>query len=277
MYKNILLALPAWPKPAGRKAMHKAVDVARLLEAHITCVVTEPRVPFPVAFHPYSIELEKLLQTRQQEAHDAAQAELDAFDEAARLAGVSREGYIAKAPDGSDASEPLVDHGRLYDLVIVPSVPNDQVAHDLVQALIFETGRPVLLLPDNDEETFKLDRVAVAWDGGRAAARAVGDAMPLLRKAGEVVVVTVQKDKPLPPIASGTELATHLARNGVKVTLQSIEKGNRFTGEALDAVAADADMVVMGAFGHSRIRDFFMGGATSYVLKKPVRPTLLSH
>lgn len=277
MYKDILLALPAWPKAASRKAMHRAIDIAGMLDAHLTCAIAEPRVPFPVAFHPYSVELERLLNTRQQEAHDAAQAELDAFEKAAARAGLSREGHVLKVSDGSDAPDPIVDYARLRDLAIVPSIADDTASADLIQALIFESGRPVLVLPDNEEETFRLDRVVVAWDGGRAAARAVGDAMPLLKRAGEVVVVTIQKDKPLPAIASGTELATHLARNGVKVTLQSVEKGNRFTGEALDEATGDADLVVMGAFGHSRIRDFFMGGATAYVLKKTMRPTLLAH
>jgi len=92
-----------------------------------------------------------------------------------------------------------------------------------------------------------------------------------------VAVITIRKDKALPQIASGTELAAHLVRHGVAATHRSVDRGNRFVGEILDEAAADADLVVMGAFGHSRIRDFFMGGATDYVLKMPLRPTLLSH
>lgn len=277
MYKDILLALPAWPKAASGKAIRKAVNVAHVLDAHLTCTIAEPRVSIPVAFHPYSRDLERLLDTRQKDVRDAAQTELDAFETTAEAAGLSHEGHILKVSDGSDAPDPIIDFARLRDLSIVPAVADDTATADLVQALIFETGRPVLLLPDNDEDSFSLDRVVVAWDGGRPAARAVADAMPLLQRAKEVVIVTVQKDKALSPIASGAELAAHLARNGVKATHQSVDKGNRFVGEVLDAATADADLVVMGAFGHSRIRDFFMGGATAYVLKKTLRPTLLAH
>lgn len=277
MYKDILFALPAWPKPASQKAVGKAVEVAKVLDARVTCAIAEPRVPFPVAFHPYSQELGRLLDERQQQAHDAAQAVLDTFERAADAAQLSREGHIMKVGDGSYMPEPVVEFARLRDLVIVPSIAGDLATDELIQALIFEAGRPVMVLPDDDEETFRLERVVVAWDGSRAAARATTDAMPLLRLAKEVVVLAIQKDKALSQIASGAELAAHLVRHGVSATYRPVDRGNRFVGEVLDAAAADADLVVMGAFGHSRIRDFFMGGATDYVLKSPLRPTLLSH
>lgn len=277
MFKDILLTLPSFPRPAALATLQKAINLAASLGAHLTCAVTEPRIPLPVAFHPYSDELEKQLNARQREAHEIALSQMTAFEDEARRAGINHAAKVVTAADGSDIIDPIVDGARLFNLTLVPFLNDNEACADLVQALTFESGRPVLVLPENDQGPFKLDKVMVAWDGGRAAARAVADALPLLQRAGEVKVVTVSKDKLLPQTATGTELATHLTRNGVKVTLEEIEKNGRSVGQILDDAAADADLVVMGAFGHSRIRDFFMGGATTHVLKAPKRPTLLSH
>lgn len=275
MIKDILLPLPSYPKTASPNELRRAVDMARLLEAHLTGLVVETAVPMPVAFHPYSAELETQLRTRQSEVHAVAQAQLDAFEAEAGRAGIKRQGIIVKVPDGN--THPAMDYARLRDLTVVPFITESQNCSDLVQALVFESGRPVLVMPESQQDTFSLDRIVVAWDASRAAVRAIGDAMPLLRRAKDVRVVTVNKDKVLPENATGTELAAHLARNGVKVTLQDLDRGNETVGKTLDKVAADADLLVMGAFGHSRIRDFFLGSATAHVLKNPLRPTLLSH
>lgn len=278
MFKDILLTLPAWPNPAAAGTLSKAVAVARFLDAYLNCVVAEPRLPVPVSYHPYSAELEKALNARQREAHEIATGQVAAFAEAVKLAGVAGDAQIVKAPDGGDVSEPIVDHARLRDLTIVPFLEEDgEGSSELVQALVFESGRPVLVLPAGDEGDFKLDRVVVAWDGGRPAARAVGDALPLLQRAGAVRVVTVSKDKQVPESASGAALAAHLARNGVNVTFEEIGKGTQSIGAAIEEAAADADLVVMGAFGHSRLRDFFLGGATRHMLAKLALPTLFSH
>ncbi|MBX9465306.1 MAG: universal stress protein [Aquamicrobium sp.] len=275
MIKDILLPLPSYPKTASPKGLRKAVDLARLLEAHLTGLVVETAVPMPVAFHPYSTELETQLKTRQNEVHSVAQSQLEAFEAEAERAGISRQGIIVKVAEGN--THPAIDYARLRDLTVVPFIDGSQSCTDLVQALVFESGRPVMVMPEGKQETFSLDRIVVAWDASRASVRAVGDAMPLLRLAKDVRVVTVNKDKVLPENATGTELAAHLARNGVKVTLQDLDRGNETVGKTLDKVAADADLLVMGAFGHSRIRDFFLGSATAHVLKNPLRPTLLSH
>jgi nucleotide-binding universal stress UspA family protein len=277
MFKDILLTLPSFPRPASLPTLRKAVNIAAVLEAHLTCTVTEPRIPLPVAFHPYSEELEKRLNARQREAHQVALSQMTVFEEEARLAGIAHDGRVITAPDGGDIIDPIVDCARLFNLTIVPFLDDNDACADLVQALAFESGRPVLVLPENDEGPFKLDRVMVAWDGGRAAARAVADALPLLQRAAQVRVVTVSRDKQLPQTATGGELATHFARNGVNATLEEIEKNGRAVGQVLEDAASGADLVVMGAFGHSRIRDFFLGGATTHVLKAPKRPTLLSH
>ena len=277
MLKDIMLALPAWPDTAAPGAVAKATDIAKFFDSHLNCVIVEPRVPMPISRRPYGPQLEKLLEERQSEARDSAIAQKAAFEDIASRAGISYATRIAKVTDGSQMSDTLVDHARLRDLTIMPFVADNDASRDMVQALVFESGRPVLVLPQDSQAGFRLDKVVVAWDGGRPAARAVGDALPLLQRAGEVRIVSIAHDKQMPDEASGVELAASLARNGVNVTFEEIEKGKRSVGEALEEASTGADLVVMGAFGHSRIRDFFLGGATMHTLRKPLRPTLLSH
>ena len=274
MFRDILLPLSSRPQASENAALGRALEAARLFEAHVSGLVMEESVPLPVAFRPYGVAVEQALGERQAEMRANAQARLTAFADEARRAGLSHDGQVVSMTDGDFNA--VVEHARLRGLTITPFVAGDEASADLLQALIFESGRPVLVLPQTGEG-FQLERIAVAWDFGRAAARAVADAMPLLRQAKEVSILTVLADKQAPASASGPELVAHLARNGVHATLNELERDRRPVGEVLEDAAKDADLMVMGAFGHSRIRDFFLGGATRHVLDNPHRPTLLSH
>ena len=121
--------------------------------------------------------------------------------------------------------------------------------------------------------------VAVAWDFSRAAARAVSDALPLLEKAKKVRVVTVLNEKQLDNKNSAEELSKNLSRHGIDVILDRVDAKGRPIGDVLEAYVASnaADMLVMGAYGHSRLREFVMGGATKSLLSKPPLPILFSH
>jgi nucleotide-binding universal stress UspA family protein len=121
--------------------------------------------------------------------------------------------------------------------------------------------------------------VLVAWDFSRAAARAVADAIPLLERAKHVRIVTAMGEKPVDSKHSAEELAKNLSRHGLEVELDRIESKGRTIGETIEAHAksCDADMLVMGAYGHSRFREFVLGGATRSLLAKPPLPILFSH
>ena len=119
----------------------------------------------------------------------------------------------------------------------------------------------------------------VAWDFSRPAARAVADAMPILEKAKRVCVLTVTKEKAIDTRRSGAELAKYLARHGVEVVLDEVDAKGRGIGDVFEAHVTyrNANLLVMGAYGHSRIREFILGGATKRILARPPVPTLLSH
>jgi nucleotide-binding universal stress UspA family protein len=120
--------------------------------------------------------------------------------------------------------------------------------------------------------------VAVAWDGGRAGARAVRDALPLLRRAKQVRIITVGDDKPIAS-AGVAALQTFLTGHGIVFVHDDVELAGRSIGEALqaEAIRGDAGLLVMGAYGHNRVREFVLGGATRTVLGTLRLPTLMSH
>ena len=146
--------------------------------------------------------------------------------------------------------------------------------------MIFGSGRPTLVLPETPRSRpFELSTVVVAWDFSRAAARAVSDALPVLERAKKVRVVTVSNEKTLDTKHSTEELGKNLARHGIDVVLDRVDAGGRRIGEVLESFALShkADVLVMGAYGHARWREFILGGATKSLLSKPPLPILLSH
>jgi len=145
--------------------------------------------------------------------------------------------------------------------------------------VLFESGRPVIFVPYIQKGGLKTDRIMVCWDGGRAASRAVADAMPFLKKAKQVEIVIISdkpaKDNEVP----GADLGQHLARHGLKVDIKRITSPDNDVPSTILSHAADssADMIVMGGYGHSRLREFVLGGATRGLLESMTVPVLMSH
>jgi nucleotide-binding universal stress UspA family protein len=179
----------------------------------------------------------------------------------------------------SELSGRLVEYARLRDLTIMAVENNEFSDQANAEAVIFESGRPVLMVPRAPRKPFALKTVTVAWDFSRPAARAVADALPLLAAARVVHIVTVADEKRIDTTRSGPELAKHLARHGVEVILETVQAAGRSIGETLEYATGshDSDLLVMGAYGHSRLREFVLGGATRSMMANPSLPVLLSH
>lgn len=172
----------------------------------------------------------------------------------------------------------LVEYARLRDMTVV-SVP-DSYDQWYAEAIIFGSGRPTLVLPESPSfGPFELNTVVVAWDFSRAAARAVADAIPLLEKAKRVRIVTVTNEKVIDSKRSSEELAKNLSRHGIDVIVDRVDAAGRSIGDVLkrEVAACNADLLVMGGYGHSRFREFILGGATTSMLSKPLLPILFSH
>lgn len=183
-----------------------------------------------------------------------------------------REVVVGAAADAAAAE------ARYFDLAVLPWSAETATAQDMTQAVVFGSGRPAVVVPPTARPA-ALDHIAVAWDASRVAARALGDALPLLAEGGRVSVLTVRGEKPLDGADLAAALATALEKRGIRAEPIDIELGERSIADALQgaAVARGARLLAMGGFGHSRIRDFVLGGATSGVLAQLRLPTLLSH
>lgn len=182
--------------------------------------------------------------------------------------------------DGRPAEE-LARRGRLADLLMAarPDETDAGTAYPEIDAALFESGRPLLLAPPSNSNAFgdAVGRhVAVAWDASREATRAVAAALPFIKSADKVTVVTCREGhEPARP----SELANYVAGHGVSAETWAFDRGDEAVGKSLfsEAARAGADMMVMGGYGHSRFREMVLGGATQHALEAAAIPVLLSH
>jgi nucleotide-binding universal stress UspA family protein len=203
---------------------------------------------------------------------EAAREEQKAFLAEATAAGVPAQ---AAAEEGLP-EELLTDWGRTADLLVL-SQPTDDEDERPAEALVLGLGRPVLMVPYAGEFPTVGDTVAVAWNGTREAARALHAAMPFLLRARKIFLVGVDLDGR--PKASIERLAQNLAAHALDVRLERIPSGGLAIGDILLNAAADlaADLLVMGAYGHSRTRELVFGGATRSLFRHMTLPTLFAH
>jgi nucleotide-binding universal stress UspA family protein len=173
----------------------------------------------------------------------------------------------------------LTQQARVHDLTVLDAEPV-ALALDraLIEALLIGSGRPIIVVPAGLRQ-FRGSRVIVAWDGSAKAARAMNDALPFLRAAEQVELVVVVGEKDLSSSIPGAEAAPHLARHGIDVEVVHVQAERADVAQTLRcrAVQGRADLLVMGAFVHSRIRQLMLGGTTQSLLRDSPVPLLLSH
>ncbi|MDZ4065865.1 MAG: universal stress protein [Tabrizicola sp.] len=167
---------------------------------------------------------------------------------------------------------------RYFDLAVLPWAAETVLAEDMAQSLVFGAGVPVILVPPSTPAR-PVDHIAIAWDESRVAARALCDALPLLSKGGRVSVLTVRDEKSLSSSGIAQALAASLGQRGYMAEAVDLTLNGKTIGEALQdaALAKGVQLLAMGGFGQSRLRDFVLGGATKGVLGDLRIPTLLSH
>ena len=168
---------------------------------------------------------------------------------------------------------------RVHDLTVLDADSEFlSLGQGALHEALFNSGRPVLIVPSRVDQ-FACKRVVIAWDGSPQAARATNDALPFLRAADRVEVVSVTGEKDLSRSVPGAEIAPHLERHGVECVVKDITADDGDVGEALrrEATAFSADMLVMGAFVHSRLRELIFGGVTESMLTDCTIPLFLSH
>jgi nucleotide-binding universal stress UspA family protein len=278
-FKDVLVALTTYPEPTPVSAVDDAIDLAAALGAKVSAIACEVKINVPgTLLGRRFLNVPAMIGEEAKKSATNAQQLLAAFQGAAEKRGVFQERILEHCLT-SEVPELLVEYSRLRDLTIVPVPEGDYLHQWYAESVIFGSGRPTVVLPHRRKRSFALDTVIVAWDFSQPATRAIADAMPILEKAKRVCVLTVTKEKAIDTRRSGAELAKHLARHGIDVVLDEVDAKGRGIGDVFEAHVTyrNADLLVMGAYGHSRLREFVLGGATKSMLTRPPAPIFLSH
>ena len=278
-YRTILVSLNEVGRLAELTAA--AVSLARRTGAHVSGLYVIPAVQvYPsVGFEAAP----QVFEGNRSFFKDNAPRVKQAFEEAMRREGLAHDFHQIDARTPVIADE-VVASGRSADLVVVSATNPDEITgveRDFVEQVVMALGRPVIVLPAKGDAALSLQEIIIGWDGSREAARAAFDALPLLKAAEKVRVVRIdpQKDPALRGSVAGADLAESLSRHGVKAEAQGYPTDGLDEGQALMRCAEDSDagLIVMGAYGHSRLAEFIFGGATRFILTRMTRPVLMSH
>ena len=254
-----------------------ATSIAATFGAHVTGIafLYEPVIPdgtlggVPV----------DLIELQREENSKIARDAISRFEAGVKKAGVASETRQLDATFGGAATR-FAQVARRFDISVVAQAQREQGATDelIIEGALFESGRPVIVVPYIQKSGLTLERVLACWDGGRTAARAIADAMPFLERAKAVDLVIVAEERKNDEI-TGVRMSEHLTRHGVAVSVKRIAKGDLAVQDVILSYAADsgADFMVMGGYGHSRLREFILGGVTRSILNSMTVPVLMSH
>jgi nucleotide-binding universal stress UspA family protein len=256
------------------------VRFAQLIGAEITALGVE------VDFHEVDdvaasglIGLAGVASEEEARSHAARAALLHRFSGVAAEAGV-RGHVLQEKRTLYEVAGCVARAARTRDLCLIPTnqVNDDQRA--VLETVIFSAGRPVIGFGAGSAGLpTQLNTVVLAWDGGRCAARAMADGLPFLSVARDVRILTVTNEKPAARAGRGAEALRHLKIHGVAARADDVDAAGRSVGEVIDAYLEDvgADLLIMGAYGHSRLREFILGGATRHAIHHPKAPVCFSH
>lgn len=274
---SMYVPITTYPDPIADGSLLPVIDAARHIKASITGAAVEIDIP-PVKSKLAEAILHLQEQIRSAEQTSRAHAGR-LLHELARLGGaagvrVACENVRAQPVLLDDA---LVQAARFHDVTALPLPVDDVAARGSAEALIFGSGRPVLLLPETGGAPLTFDTVVIATDFGRVAARAMFDAQPFLRHAARIHAVTVTGEK---DVSHGNRaaLAACFERQGLEAQLVQLDAKGEPVASVLQRYCDQlgGGLLVMGAFGHSRLRDFVLGGATRSILGEARHAVLMS-
>ena len=257
-----------------------AISVAKLFEAELSGIAFSYDPIVLAAATPMDAMPPDLIEAQRAESVKAARQAVARFKQTAATAELEAEGRTIEASAGG-AGSVFGRLARTFDLTVVAQTGPDQPSSQdlIIEAALFESGRPIIVVPYIQKDGLKLDRVMVCWDGSRTAARALADAMPLLEHAKSIEIVTVSNGHDQNLNGHGAEaVAQHLTRHGLKAEIKPIVADTNVSGTLLSHAAdTGADIMVMGGYGHSRLRELVLGGATREILGSMTVPVLMSH
>ena len=271
------LPLNTYPEAAPDPAILSAVSFAASLGCglHVsTFAVDVPQTASPIGGFLINVEgMARATEKRSKAECERLQALIEGATRPERNVSIVNHTLVLGA-----ALDAATAEARTFDLAVLPWSGDTVSAQDMAQSLVFGAGVPVILVPPS-AAVGSVDHIAVAWDGSRVAARALCDALPLLAAGGRISVVTVQGEKALANSGMAQTLAASLERRGYSAKAVNISLDGRTIAKALQdtALAEGAQLLAMGGYGHSRLRDFILGGATKGVFSDLRLAVLLSH
>jgi nucleotide-binding universal stress UspA family protein len=274
MKQHLFLPLLTYPDATSEFMIANAVALAHHMQATLTVCAVEITIPdVSNALSSLIIDAAKMARDAGALSRKRASALTGMAVDAAKAACVDVRTREIKTTEPF-VVEALAEASRAYDLVLLESAG---ISRPIVEAVLFASGRPLILYPSAPFGG-RIDHVAIAWDGSRAAARAAHDASFFLERASKVCLLSVIDEKPV-KFETGDYLVENLLKSGVVAEVTRVRAGGEPVGEVLQAKAFElrADLLVMGGFGHSRLREFVLGGATQAVLTNISLPILLSH
>ncbi len=277
LVRDIILQMNSYPEPTPNWALEASISLAKGCGAKLSVGVCQVHIP-PVSnwLANKLINADGMIAGENHKSSENAKALLSQFSSTVGddLAG---EALLVECP-GMVTHWQLAARACAYDLIIVP-VYGHRETTAMAEGLVFESGRPVLLLPERDGGPLRFDHIVIGWDGSRAVARALADALSFCRDAKKVTIATVTREKDLSKAAPIADVVRHLARHDIAAETIEIPADGSDAGLVLQSYCerSGSDLLVMGAYGHSRVREFVLGGATRSVFEDPKLPIFLSH
>lgn len=270
-------ALSTYPEAVSDPSVLAAVSFASVLgtELHVSTFAVD--IP-PLASAMGNLVINVAALKREVEARSKAECErLQALVQQFAKPSLQLSMATPKITLGAIPNAAAIE-ARHFDLALLPWSAENLSAMEIAQAIVFGSGRPTILVPPTAPSS-PIDHIAIAWDGGRVAARALGDALALLAEGGRVSVLTVQDEKSLDRTDLARSLSASLEKRGYKARPVDVGLHGRTIAQSLQDGAKEegARLLAMGGFGHSRLRDFILGGATKGVFADLQMPVLLAH
>jgi|SRR6185437_8308376 nucleotide-binding universal stress UspA family protein len=275
MIKDIVVNLPLSQKSDRTTAF--AASLAGYFGAHLTGIAFMYWPLFVCV--QMGVAEEQFIKEHDAAAKQAADAAVDRLAFEIRREPVSWNSHQISVPV-DEAPDRFAEIARAFDIAVVSQAEAENGAIDslIAQAALFQSGHPALVVPHNSILRFRPDRIAILWDGSVPATRAIVGAMPFLHRAQSIDLVSITGERDLRQELGGADMCKHLSRHGLKIEPKRLQMTNDITATILNYVAeARPDLLVMGAFGHSRFREFVLGGATRGLLEGMTVPTLMSH
>jgi len=280
MFKNILVHVPS-ERPV-RPVIDVAISLAVVHRSRLDAIAIgyESMSAVGMMVGGGGAAVAAVMGVENERAQERADAAISVFEVEAKLANIAY-GTRTLVAIPADAEETIGELARLYDLTVVlqPEASGSSYDNIIPQAVLFNSGGPMLMVPYTHKGPFDTRHVGIAWDGGRLAARALRDALPFLTSAEVVTVITVNEDRQAAREASSDRVVSHLERRGITARIEQLTADRDNVQGTILSIAADTNigLLAMGGYGHSRLKERILGGVTRGTFDSMTVPVLMSH